>query len=280
MSRIQSGPFTLIKMRHALTDKQSKHSGELQSNLNYWLNDVLISDQIGREFKIEFSQKIFCLECGRKTSKSFNQGYCFPCFRKLACCDLCILKPQLCHFSQGTCREPDWAKDNCLQPHFVYLANSSNIKVGITREWKLLERWGDQGAIAGIPFAKVPERKIAGLLEVMVAKDLSDKTDWRALITKPGEKIDFTAQLEATRQLVSNSEFVQYLLSPEECQARYQEFLYPVRNYLTKAKVHDLEKEPKLTATLEGVRGQYLIFSDRAINMRKYQGYEISFEIS
>ena len=280
MSSIQSGPFTIIKMRHALADSGANKRADQPWNLNYWLNEILISDLIGREFKLEFTQKIFCLECGRKTNKSFNQGYCFPCFRKLACCDLCILKPQLCHFSKGTCREPDWAQDNCLQPHFVYLANSSNLKVGITRERKLLERWGDQGAIAGIPFAKVPERKIAGLLEVLVAKGLSDKTDWRALITKAGDKIDFLPHLEAIRQLVSGTEFEQYLLSPKECQERYQEFLYPVRNYLAKAKLHDLEKEPKSTATLEGVRGQYLIFSDRAINMRKYQGYEISLEIS
>ena len=73
--------------------------------------------------------RIHCVECGRATKKSFNQGHCFPCFRSLASCDRCITSPELCHYDAGTCREPEWGEAHCMQPHVVYLANSSGLKV-------------------------------------------------------------------------------------------------------------------------------------------------------
>ncbi|MEX2366121.1 MAG: DUF2797 domain-containing protein, partial [Pseudohongiellaceae bacterium] len=80
---------------------------------------------IGQHLSLEFLGEIHCIECGRKTSKSFNQGYCYPCFRSLAQCDSCIVKPEQCHYFEGTCREPGWGEQHCLQDHVVYLANSS-----------------------------------------------------------------------------------------------------------------------------------------------------------
>ena len=35
---------------------------------------------IGREISMDFLHKINCIRCGRETSKSFAQGYCYPCF--------------------------------------------------------------------------------------------------------------------------------------------------------------------------------------------------------
>ena len=88
---------------------------------------------IGSQIKLTYTSEINCIACGRKTKKSFNQGYCYPCFSSLAQCDMCIVKPETCHYFAGTCREPQWGETHCMQDHYVYLANSSGIKVGITR---------------------------------------------------------------------------------------------------------------------------------------------------
>ncbi len=113
--------------------------------------EVEMNPLIGRPVTLAFSGRIQCIACGRVSKKSFNQGYCFPCFRSLARCDRCIVSPELCHFHLGTCREPDWGQANCMQPHVIYLANSSGVKVGITRRSQLPTRWIDQGAVEAVP---------------------------------------------------------------------------------------------------------------------------------
>ena len=46
---------------------------------------------IGKEIAFSFAGAISCIACGRKTKKSFNQGHCYPCFKRLASCDQCII---------------------------------------------------------------------------------------------------------------------------------------------------------------------------------------------
>lgn len=95
--------------------------------------DVPLNALLGRRITLQYLGQIHCVHCGRRTNKSFSQGYCYPCFQKLAACDSCIVSPEKCHYAAGTCREPAWGEQHCLQPHVVYLANSSGLKVGITR---------------------------------------------------------------------------------------------------------------------------------------------------
>ena len=109
---------------------------------------------IGRMIKLSYLGKISCVHCGRDTNKSFSQGYCYPCFQKLAQCDSCIMSPEKCHYDAGTCREPIWGDEFCMQDHIVYLANSSGIKVGITRASQVPIRWIDQGAIQALPIMR------------------------------------------------------------------------------------------------------------------------------
>ena len=153
----------------ALTGSLSKMKVAPGSQVGYRIpvGDELfpISDRVGHDIQIQFLGKIFCIECGRETKKSFSQGYCFPCFKTLAACDMCIMKPETCHHHLGTCRQPDWAESHCMQDHFVYLANSSGIKVGITRGNQLPTRWIDQGASQAIPVFRVKNRLHSGLLE-------------------------------------------------------------------------------------------------------------------
>ena len=127
---------------------------------------IKMNPLIGQRVQFNFAGEIHCQACDRLTKKSYSGGFCFPCSQKLAQCDLCMMKPETCHYDAGTCREPKWADDVCMQDHYVYLANSSGVKVGITRFNQIPTRWIDQGATQAIPIFKVKTRHQSGLVEV------------------------------------------------------------------------------------------------------------------
>ena len=145
--------------------------------------EVALNPLLGETVRLTFSGEIHCVACGRKTKKSFNQGYCYPCFQSLAQCDLCIVKPELCHYAQGTCREPEWGEAHCMQPHYVYVA-----KVGITSD----SGWMDQGAVQALPIFRVQSRYQAGLLEVIFKQHIADRTNWQRMLK--GEPSDHQAR--------------------------------------------------------------------------------------
>ena len=163
------------------------------------VGDVLIDLNLllGQTVRLDFGGRIFCVACGRQTNRSFNRGYCYPCFQGLAQCDLCIVKPELCHYDRGTCREPAWGETHCMQPHYVYLANSSGVKVGITRRTQIPTRWMDQGATQALLIAYVPSRHRAGLVEVLLKRHVSDRTDWRRMLKGVPEPADLVARRAA-----------------------------------------------------------------------------------
>lgn len=251
----------------------SRYQTELP--VDYYLpigdQSIHLNPLIGKPLKIEYSGKIFCMNCGRKTSKSFSQGYCFPCFRSLARCDSCIIKPELCHFDAGTCREPEWGVGHCMISHTVYLANSSGLKVGVTRTHQKLTRWIDQGAVAAIPILEVKRRKDAGLIEIELKKSLNDKTNWRAMLKGEIQGVDLQEERRKVFDLLPDN--VEFKRQAEDVTV----IDYPVSNYPKKIASLNLEKTPILEGTLQGIKGQYLIFDSGVINMRKYAGYEVSF---
>ena len=174
-----------------------KMKTELGPPANYLLplGETLVemNPLIGKEIKLTYSGEINCINCGRKTNKSFSQGYCYPCFKSLAECDMCIMRPETCHFSEGTCRDESWAQGHCMQDHYVYIANSSGLKVGITRGDQLPTRWIDQGANQAVPMFRVKNRFHSGLLETTIKKYVSDRTDWRKMLKGGAEPVDLKA---------------------------------------------------------------------------------------
>src|ERR1700730_3521352 len=154
----------------------------VQYSLTIGDNQVALNPFIGSVISLEFLGNRSCVACGRKVKKLYNSGYCYPCFISLAECDLCIVKPHECHFDQGTCRDEEFGLSHCMIPHYVYLAFSNHVKVGLTRKNRELIRWVDQGAIRAIPIAELPTRKLAGELEVAIGQYIPDKTDWRKMI--------------------------------------------------------------------------------------------------
>ncbi len=154
---------------------------------------LAVNPLLGSVIRLHYQGAIHCIHCSRKTSKSFSQGYCYPCFKRLARCDLCIMSPERCHYDQGTCREPGWGETHCMKSHYVYLANSSGVKVGITRARNIPARWIDQGAVQALPVFKVDTRYQSGLVEVMFKQHVADKTNWRVMLRGQIEMLDLVS---------------------------------------------------------------------------------------
>nr|WP_240630513.1 DUF2797 domain-containing protein [Alteromonas sediminis] len=252
------------------------------------IGEALVSMEpiLGQKLTLTFEQAISCTHCGRKTKKSFNQGYCYPCVISLAQCDTCIIKPELCHFHEGTCREPEWGEANCLQDHFVYLANTGALKVGITRHVTdaVSSRWMDQGATQALAIMRVPNRKVSGLVEMAFKKYVADKTNWRTMLKGEPDAINLQAEkdrlLDNIKAPLAEIEDTHGLTAFSETNGKVHKITYPVSTYPEKIKSINLDKTPTFTGTLNGIKGQYwLLDEDRVINIRKYAGYHCTLTI-
>jgi hypothetical protein len=242
--------------------------------------EVELNSRIGSRLRLEFLGLISCAHCGRRSSRSFAQGYCYPCFQRLARCDSCIVKPQTCHFSQGTCREPEWAGEFCMSDHVVYLANSSGLKVGITRASQIPVRWIDQGAVQALPLLRVATREQSGHAEVMFGASVADKTNWRAMLKGAIEPVDLPQ--EAERLLEQYGDAMQGLRERFGADAlrtlpdaRPVEISYPVLQYPAKPVSLNLDKTPLIEGTLLGIKGQYLILDTGVLNVRNLTSYHV-----
>ncbi len=236
--------------------------------------ELLVGDQtqalnplIGHTLRLEFLGEKQCVACGRKVKKLYQGGYCFPCVTTLAETDLCIVKPHECHFHLGTCRDEEYGRTHCMIQHYVYLAVSSQAKVGLTRKGREFTRWVDQGANQAVLLAQVDTRKLAGELEMEIAKNLPDKTNWRHLVQGITTEVDLLDLANVTKNSLPKS--MQGYVLPE---FTLHKFTYPVLESITpKAKSIDLEKNT-IESVLLGVRGQYLLFEQGAVNVKKHAG--------
>ena len=246
---------------------------------------VPLNDSLGEHVQLVHTGRIFCVHCGRKTNKSLNQGYCYPCFRKLAQCDSCIIHPEKCHFDQGTCREPDWGERVCMRDHIVYLANSSGLKVGITRSVQVPTRWIDQGATQALAIIRVRSRMQSGYLEVLFKQEVADKTNWRDMLKGTAEPLDLLAEKERLIELCKTgiddlAERFGFFAISVLTGLDPVEIRYPVLNYPEKLNSFNFEKEPTVGGILQGIKGQYLIFDQGVINLRRFAGYEVELQLS
>ncbi len=272
-----SGQLGEGQLRKMLTD----HSEPVSYEMPLGEERVPMNALVGQRLALEYLGKISCVHCGRTTKKSFNQGYCYPCFTRLAQCDSCIVSPEKCHYDAGTCREPEWGEANCMIDHAVYLANTSGLKIGITRTTQVPTRWMDQGAVQALPIFRVQTRHQSGLVEVLFKDHVNDRTNWRAMLK--GEVEEFDLGAERDRLFEATSAGIGELQGRFGLQAisrlendRHYDFSYPVSEYPTKVSSFNLDKAPQVEGTLNGIKGQYLIFDSGVINMRKYGGYHLA----
>lgn len=250
-----------------------------------WVADeqpvLAMNELIGHTVQLQFQGAIVCQHCLGKTKTSFAQGFCYRCFQRLAQCDRCMMSPELCHFHLGTCREPEWAERVCFNDHIVYLANSSGLKVGITRATQMPVRWLDQGAAQALPIFRVKERRLSGLLEDILRSEVADKTNWRALLKQDAVALDLpAARHRLTAQLASSLSacITQHPVGAIEMleQEPVVQFKYPVQQYPNKIISLNLDKTPTVSGRLLGIKGQYLLLDCGVINIRKFSGYQVT----
>lgn len=249
---------------------------ELADPVRYFLpvgeEEICMNDLIGTELQLEFLGEINCIRCGRKTSKSFAQGYCFPCFRSAPETEECVLHPEKCRAHEGVARDMEYAAKHCLTDQVVYLSLTSGLKVGVTRSSQIPYRWIDQGAVRAIEIARAPNRHTAGLIEVFLKDHLNDKTNWRNMLKN--ELLYQGDLLSAKKEVLAllPSEFSAYGSMDDAI----TDIHYPVDAYPAKVGSLNLDKDPVAEGLLGGIKGQYLIFNDgKVINIRKFGGYKI-----
>jgi len=264
-----------MKIQGSLLKMISANNNPIDYYLALEKEKIHLNKLIGKQIKLTYLGSIICIKCGRKTNKSFHQGFCYPCFMTAPETSECILKPELCRAHEGISRDMEWSNEHCLQDHFVYLAISSGLKVGVTRKSQIPTRWIDQGATWALKIAQTPNRYLAGIIEVDLKKFFDDKTNWRnMLINKIDVNTDLLVQRNRAYELIKK-DYKQYFLMNEEI----TELHYPVTEYPTKVNSIDLEKAITTENTLIGIKGQYLIFdTGNVINLRKYGGYRVEIE--
>ena len=191
------------------------------------------------------------------------------------------MSPERCHYAAGTCREPAWGEQFCMTDHVVYLANSSGAKVGITRATQVPTRWIDQGATQALPIMRVATRQQSGLVEDVLRSQVTDRTNWRAMLKGEAPPLDL-AQLagdifNACHDGITllQERFGLQAIQPLNDVA-VVDIAYPVLAYPAKVASLDLEKTPIVEGTLQGIKGQYLIFDTGVINIRKFTAYQLA----
>ncbi len=267
----------LRKMPVALnSDDQVLYTLKLYDTEHQEEYQVPFNEHIGKDIKLNFTGKIYCKRCGRATNKSFNQGFCYPCFRDAPEAAECIIKPELCRAHLGEGRDPEWEETHHNRPHIVYLAATNMVKVGVTRGMQIPIRWIDQGASSAIILARTPNRYTAGVIEVALKSRFTDKTNWRKMLKNEiDERINLA---EVKKELIPNlSEHISSFVTEEE---NITNIHYPVIRYPSKIKSLNLDKTPDIEGTLLGIKGQYLLLDeDRVINLRNHAGYRVEFDL-
>jgi hypothetical protein len=235
-------------------------------------DNVALNDLVGRPIRIQWTGRIFCTVCGKKTNKSFGEGMCYPCFANAPENAECIIRPELCEAHLGKGRNPEWEHKHHNRKHYVYLALTNSVKVGVTREDQIPTRWIDQGANKGIILAETPYRRAAGEVEVFLKQHLSDKTNWQRML-KNEYLSDFDLLAEKLRiKMLLSEELQQYVCDNNEI----VELIYPVHEYPQKVTSLSFEKLNNIEMQLVGIRGQYFIFENGyVLNIRKNSGYEV-----
>lgn len=255
--------------------KMKNHYRETDSvdyHLCFGDHEIALNARIGTRLRLRYTGRIRCLNCQKPTKKTFNQGFCWRCFSTLPQADTCMVRPETCHYDQGTCRDAQWGQAHCLIPHTIYLANSSGVKVGITRQYQQITRWMDQGAIQALPILTVYTRADAGRVEMALKQYVADKTNWRTMLKGDVPDVDLAAKARELLPHVPDS--VKSDPMPLDADVAIR---YPVRRHPLKVISFNFDKNPVVEGCLEGIKGQYLIFDHGVINIRKFGGYEVAF---
>ncbi len=254
-----------------LTKMQTEIGNPIQYYMVFENSFLNVNQLLNKNIEIQFLG-YQCLNCGKK-KKIFRQGFCYDCSINSASAGDWIISPELstAHLEIED-RDLAYEKSVQLQPHIVYLALSSEVKVGVTRKTQVPTRWIDQGASQAIPIVEVPNRYLAGITEVALKRLYADKTNWQKML-----KNDFVAV-----DLIKEKASLKYII-PKEVQEFYDindnnlyQMNFPVLEYPKKVTSTNLDKSPTISGKLVGIKGQYLIFDGGLVfNVRSNEGFVV-----
>ncbi|MGV3697084.1 DUF2797 domain-containing protein [Flavobacterium sp.] len=258
-----------------LTKMQTELGNPIQYYLVFEDSFLSVNQLLGKQVEISFVG-YQCLNCGKK-KKIFRQGFCYDCFMGSAAAGDWIMRPELstAHLDIAD-RDLEYEKKVQLQPHIVYLASSSEVKVGVTRGTQVPTRWIDQGASYAISIVEVPNRYLAGITEVSLKNHFTDKTNWQKMLRNELAQIDLILEKGRVRDLLPSE--VHEFYYPEKIDVH--ELVYPVLQYPTKVSSLNLDKTHNFIGRLTGIKGQYLIFEDGTVfNIRTFEGYVVRIDV-
>lgn len=264
-----------MQYQGVLNKMQTEFGNPIQYYLAFKNSFIHFNQLLNKEIQIQFDG-YECLHCG-KEKKIFRQGFCFDCFNSSAQVGDWIMRPELSTAHLGIeDRDLAYEQKVQLQPHIVYLAVASDVKVGVTRKTQIPTRWIDQGASYAVPIVEVPNRYLAGITEVHLKDSFTDKTNWRKMLTNEIMAVDLEDLVKKTHEKLP-TEVLPYF---EQTQHDVLHLEYPVEYFPSKVSSLNLDKSPFYTGKLIGIKGQYLIFDDNTVfNIRTYEGYKVKISI-
>lgn len=216
-----------------------------------------------------------CLNC-HSEKQIYRQGFCKSCFFDTPNAGDWIMRPELSKAHLGI-EDRDLAYEKAVQlkPHIVYLANSSNVKVGVTRKTQVPTRWIDQGAHEAIEIVEVPNRYLAGITEVALKSHVADKTNWRKMLKNDVDDVSLLEWREKLKEFIPEEAKEYFIDTNSETNLNF-----PVIKYPEKPKSLNLQKTPSYKGKLVGIKGQYLIFEDETVfNVRSNEGLVVHLEV-
>jgi len=257
-----------------LTKMQTENGNPIQYYLVFDNDFLNVNQLLDKTIAISFVG-YQCLNCGL-SKKIFRQGFCYDCFYEIPQAADWVIRPELsmAHLGRED-RDLEYEKKVQLQPHIVYLANSGNVKVGVTRKNQVPTRWIDQGAHEAIEIVETPNRYLAGITEVALKDHVSDKTNWRSMLKNEIKDVDLVDWRVKLKEYIPE-EAVEYFI--ENNTETHLEF--PVLQYPEKPKSLNLDKTPNYEGKLKGIKGQYFIFEDNTVfNIRSNEGYVVRIDL-
>jgi hypothetical protein len=256
-----------------LTKMETENGNPIQYFLIFKNDFINMNQLIGKTIKLSFVG-YECLNCGRNSV--FRYGFCQNCFYEIPQAADWVIRPELsmAHLGKED-RDLEYEKKVQLQPHIVYLANSSNVKVGVTRKSQVPTRWIDQGAHEAIEIVEVPNRYLAGITEVALKEHIGDKTNWRTMLKNEVKDEDLVAWRERLKEFIPEEAKNYFIESNTETSLDF-----PVEKYPLKLKSLNMEKAREYIGKLSGIKGQYLIFEDDTVfNVRSNEGTVIGIDL-
>ena len=259
-----------------------KMSNELVNNIPQYhlpIHDIIspqdhvdMNSLIGEHIRIEYKGYINSILSGKKINKVFGEGLTYQEFMESPIASPSIMRPELSEIHNGIAlRDYEWEVKHHLQPHYVYIALTSNYKVGVTRTTNRPYRWVDQGATQAIILAEVPYRQLAGLIEVSLKSHIRDKTAWQKMLKGVIDEEKNIEEVKAEMSALVPLEYQSFISNKNEvCHINY-----PVLAFPEKVKSLKLERDHIIEQKLMGIKGQYLIFKDGVLNVRSHAGYRV-----